>query len=394
MEKLEADSRKGQGSDRHVGFVVFSDDWGRHPSSCEHIFRHLVSEYRVIWVNTIGFRAPRLTVADLKRSFEIIRSWIFRTNADDHGLQADNLEIVTPIVIPLPGVAACDAFNSWSMSRPVNKALTKYPEMKMYLVSSLPNVGGVFQRFPELLKLYYCVDDFVQWPGAKPSVVNRMEQDLISHCNGAVITSKNLGVKYHQSKIKPTLLNHGVDYRHFSVGQSSISQSASGAAVIGFFGEIREWFAVDLILEAAKVHPEWTIVLIGRVQTDVSELEKQPNIKLHGYVAYAELPKIASTFSVGIIPYQVSALTRTISPLKCLEYLALGLPVVATSLPSLEAYGDFVVRADEPRAFTAAIENALATNSHAKFEERKDYARQNDWSNVASMFLSKVLRSE
>ena len=32
-------------------FVVFSDDWGRHPSSCQHLFRQLLPRYRTFWVN-------------------------------------------------------------------------------------------------------------------------------------------------------------------------------------------------------------------------------------------------------------------------------------------------------------------------------------------------------
>ena len=51
-------------------FVVFADDWGRHPSSCQHLFRRIVPHAQVLWVNTIGLRVPRLNVHDIARSVD------------------------------------------------------------------------------------------------------------------------------------------------------------------------------------------------------------------------------------------------------------------------------------------------------------------------------------
>ncbi|MBZ0269221.1 hypothetical protein K8I85_13790, partial [bacterium] len=56
-------------------FVVFADDWGRHPSSCQHLFRRLLPGNRVIWVNTIGTRAPGISRADLVRAWGKLREW-------------------------------------------------------------------------------------------------------------------------------------------------------------------------------------------------------------------------------------------------------------------------------------------------------------------------------
>ena len=39
--------------------IVFSDDWGRHPSSCQHLVQQLSTRRQVTWINTIGLRPPR-----------------------------------------------------------------------------------------------------------------------------------------------------------------------------------------------------------------------------------------------------------------------------------------------------------------------------------------------
>ena len=66
-------------TERPAQLIVFSDDWGRHPSSCQHLVRQLLfqnrlcchggcadcRDYSVLWVNTIGTRRPGLNLADL-----------------------------------------------------------------------------------------------------------------------------------------------------------------------------------------------------------------------------------------------------------------------------------------------------------------------------------------
>ena len=55
--------------------VIFSDDWGRHPSSCQHLARHWVGSYDVVWVNTIGMRPPRLDWITARRGGEKLLQW-------------------------------------------------------------------------------------------------------------------------------------------------------------------------------------------------------------------------------------------------------------------------------------------------------------------------------
>ena len=56
--------------------LVFSDDWGRHPSSCQHLIHHLLGDYSVTWVNTIGMRPPRFDLLTVKRGLEKLNGWI------------------------------------------------------------------------------------------------------------------------------------------------------------------------------------------------------------------------------------------------------------------------------------------------------------------------------
>ncbi len=54
-------------SSERPNWLVFSDDWGRHPSSCQYIIAQLLDKVNVTWVNTIGMRKPKLDAATFRR---------------------------------------------------------------------------------------------------------------------------------------------------------------------------------------------------------------------------------------------------------------------------------------------------------------------------------------
>jgi glycosyltransferase involved in cell wall biosynthesis len=70
------------------------------------------------------------------------------------------------------------------------------------------------------------------------------------------------------------------------------------------------------------------------------------------------LPAYAKAFDVALNPFRVNQLTLNASPLKVREYLAAGLPVVATPIPEVEKLQHCRIAAD-PDAFVRQIKEAL-----------------------------------
>ncbi|MCB0337791.1 MAG: hypothetical protein KDD62_15850, partial [Bdellovibrionales bacterium] len=65
-------------SKKNIQLIVFGDDWGRHPSSSQHLIKELVSWYDVIWVNSVGMRAPKIRLKDFKRVWQKVTNCLFR----------------------------------------------------------------------------------------------------------------------------------------------------------------------------------------------------------------------------------------------------------------------------------------------------------------------------
>ena len=130
----------------------------------------------------------------------------------------------------------------------------------------------------------------------------------------------------------------------------------------------------NLIQKLALICPDWSIVLIGLVgegdpNTSINLLTNIENIYLLGPRSYKELPKLMHFCDVGLLPCVLNHYTRAMFPMKFFEYLAAGLPVVSTRLPSLEEFADYMCFADTAEEFASKITQILSNSSH--FDEQR-----------------------
>ena len=63
-----------------------------------------------------------------------------------------------------------------------------------------------------------------------------------------------------------------------------------------------------------------------------------PNVTLLGAKPHATLPSVHQEFDVGLVPYRLSEYTTNVYPTKLNEYLAMGIPVVATDLVEIRRF--------------------------------------------------------
>ena len=154
--------------------------------------------------------------------------------------------------------------------------------------------------------------------------------------------------------------------------------------IIGYAGVINEKLDLDLLRVVAQSHHEWQFVFIGpdamryeREQLDV--LRSLPNVHFLGSKPVADLPAYVRACDVCLIPYKQNEWTRHISPLKLYEYLAAGVPIVATPIPATVEMAETLWLASTPEAFGHAIAAGLAADSPHRRQRQQALAQNNTW---------------
>ena len=140
---------------------------------------------------------------------------------------------------------------------------------------------------------------------------------------------------------------------------------------------------LDLIAELARLRRSWSIVLVGPVgpgdpRTDVSRLRAEPNVHLPGARPYRDLPALLRAADAALIPYAVNDLTSSVFPMKVYEYLAAGLPVVATPLPALDGVEDVAIGRDAAD-IAAQLDALLAVDRPERRADRSRRAARHSW---------------
>ena len=374
-------------------FIVFSDDWGEHPSSCQHLFRHIAADHVVLWVNTIGMRSPRLAWSDVRKAWRKISKMLgggrAARRADTDSPRPLRLSVSQPFMLPFSSIGAIRWFNRRSVLRTVRRAAATLGVKKPVVVSTVPNACDYVGELGAARVVYYCVDDFTQWPGLEHDLVQAMERQLIVRSDVLIATSQALYRKLAVEARPLHLLTHGVDIAHFS--REAHAEHACLASIrkprAGYFGLFDERSDAVLIAAVAQASPDISFVFTGPVATETSALQRCPNVHFTGSVAYAELPALVKGLDVLFIPYLVNDFTASISPLKLKEYLVTGRPVIATPMPEALALREHLAIAATAEEWSAALRGALQTDVPARKAAMQRAMRGESWSEKARTFF-------
>lgn len=372
---------------KNISFVVFSDDWGGHPSSCQHLFRHISRKYPVIWVNTVGMRNPTLTWMDLAKAWKKVMRMFGRGRS--RARTDGGIHVYQPMMLPYSEFRIVRRFNRLAVAYALRKAIRENSLPDPIIVTTVPNAADLLDGLPARLLVYYCVDDFAEWPKINRAAVQRMERELVSKADVFIATSHKLYRKLVQYN-KPTfLLSHGVDLEVFSSEAPSQHPVLHNipAPRIGYFGLFDERSDQQLLADLASRLRDCSFVIAGPVVVDVSRLKRLPNVFFTGPIDYPDLPALAKGINVLLIPYYCNRLSESISPLKFKEYLATGKPIVSTPLAELEQFGDLVKIGSSTEELAAGIRLCLSQPLNQRLEKVKLLLQGEDWQTKAGQFV-------
>jgi glycosyltransferase involved in cell wall biosynthesis len=252
------------------------------------------------------------------------------------------------------------------------------------IIAGLPHAADVVERLPRRCLVYHCSDDFSQVRGF-PSSLPDLEAELCRRADLVVTTSQTLCEDRHAYNPNTRWIANGVDVEHFAQSLPPAAELwALKKPIVGFVGGLSAWVDTQLVALLARRRPAWTFALVGPAGgADIRPLRELGNVLLVGPKPYADLPRYLAAMNVAIIPFVQDQLTWHADPIKAYEYLAAGLPVVATDLPALRRLSHVVRLAGSVDEFLAHIEAALIDDRRA---ERQAEAARHSWASRFAAF--------
>jgi glycosyltransferase involved in cell wall biosynthesis len=228
------------------------------------------------------------------------------------------------------------------------------------------------------------------WQKTTPAMLRR-ETELIQRADLTVYTAEPLrGVVDAAGARRAAYVPNGVDFSHFTgaLPPPPPEYAELSAPIVVYVGAVDLWFDWDLVEHCARALPSASFVVVGPASPETIAKRNKANVHVLGPRPFAQLPAYLRHAHVGIIPFDVvrhAELINSVNPLKLYEYLACGLPVVATGWDQLRKLGSPAALCATKEEFCAAV--AAAGRAPAD-PARQEFARERDWARLAERLLS------
>lgn len=310
---------------------------------------------------------------------------------------------VAPLTLAAPGITRVNTSCPPGVSRPVLRHVARWLTTRHARRAVRPldtPVSAVIVSSPEqamprwtgdAVKVYYETDDFVAGAslfGLDPRQAQRSRARNVARSDVVMGVTDVLTGQLEAGHAVAVTLPNGADIDAFDPTRDHQLASDVHLAhpIAGVVGQLNE--RLDLSLLEAVTDEGISLLLVGPrydeegpLKARLDDLIARPRVQWVDRQPYTRLPAYLATIDIGLTPYASTDFNRASFPLKTLEYLAAGLPVVSTDLPSARSLDtDLVTLVATPAEFAKAtaylLEQPFAADEVCR---RLQFAAQHSW---------------
>lgn len=374
---------KGDGG---LGVIALVPDvWGGPWMPRHHILTRLADHFPVVWVDPpLGWRgrweggSPWLH-GNLKEhpGFSVLRwppDWLYRERPALYRNLLLRLHL-----------------------RRATRLLRQQGARRVLLYIWRPEFAFALRALPYEFSCYHVDDEYTFSADEQP--LSARERHLLEGVDQVVVHSPALLDKKGAINPHTLFVPNGVDYTAYATPAAEPPDLAGiPHPRIGYVGVIKDQLDAGLLLELARGHPQWSLVMVGPIRAGSAQehlyaaLHQLPNAHFLGGKPVPELPAYMQHLDVCLLCYVDSGYTKFIYPMKLHEYLATGRPVVGTPIRSLQDFGHVVRLARTPAEWSASIAEALEHPEDGA-AERRAVAQAHDWGLLAAR-VARVFQEE
>ena len=339
---------------------------------------------------------PPITLDAFFRRLSICREWI---SGKGRGIRqiGPSLYLYRPIALVPYFVAwrfpTLGRLNRVILGLSLRHALRQLGLNDIILILAHPVEEPLIGLLGERLLCYEVYDEWAAHPSISPTrrrLLMVSEERILRKAAIVFASSQSLAESKRRLNSNTHFIPNAADVEFFARSLDPATPVPEDLAClpeprIGLIGNINEIVDLDLINYLAEQRPEWSIVLIGRVNGSPRFFKTSaylksrclPNVHYLGWRDYRMLPAYQKGLDVCLLPYFVNDYTVNVYPSKVHQYLAGEKAVVATAMPEMFPLKDVIYIAGSQSEFLLLCDQALQSVSPKVIERRNAVAREN-----------------
>ncbi|NVM52509.1 MAG: glycosyltransferase [Candidatus Helarchaeota archaeon] len=326
--------------------VIQDTDWiERGPHQQHHIFERLGRKGYSIWVIDFEILWDKY---EKKSYFQ--KEKIFQNIS--HVVANNKIEVKRPPIlkIPLLDKMTIPIFHTISINK-----IIKNKRIQVIVGQTILNTfcGLILSKIYRIPFIYHVIDsihsiasDYI--PKYFLFLAKVLEVFIIKHSDLIITVNKGLKdyiIRLGGSPEKTFIVPAGVDFKKYqeSKDRSRIRKKLGikeDDLILFFMGWLYEFSGLKELAEYILKHPKLQAKLLAVGGGDLypyllSLSKKTDKIIVTGQVPYDEIPIYLSAADICILPAYKNEIMMNIVPIKLIEYMAAGKPVISTKLPGV-----------------------------------------------------------
>jgi UDP-galactopyranose mutase len=339
--------------------IVFWSDFplGYHNREAEEkMARFAARGYPVHYVEKIGIRNPGLR--------HVPRMLAALAGRREDGCATRPFDAISPKLVFPRRAPLVPELNRRLLERQLVSRVPDAPRSVFWIRYPSPEIPPLVDSVGPRLVVYEAVDEHERGPGITPRLrlLLRAAEDAIL-ARAALVFAWSAPLRDRLAALHPNvvLATAAADLEPFS----RVAGQRGEERVAAWTGAVDSRSDAGLLADAAERLNEWRVLVAGPMLERPArrQLASAPNVELLGALPPAEVPSLIARARVCLMPYRRNEFTDALFPIKLVEYLAAGRPVVSTPIRIAREFSDVVAVAGDADEFAAAIERCAASDS-------------------------------
>lgn len=328
--------------------------------------------------------------------------------------EKSSVKLLRTPVLPIKGLNRISAY--FTSYRFIKKTLKEYHIDIVLLYSIVTNAKATIKactesNIPIIHRTFDVVHDLIDEKYLK-NIVLKFEKSAYPEFDEVIVNTPFMKKWSEDMKSKHVIIiPQGVDPNIMKPLPKDLElqknlQISNHDRVIMYLGSIHSISGLPVILNSIpkiiQKIPHFKLLVVGGGAhlENLKEISKklgiQDKVVFTGYVPYLHIPRYCSLAELCINPFEITDMTKKLSPVKIFDLLACGKPILATPLEGL--LHDFpeeskILIYANLEQFESQIISLLNSESLENFGKKgREYVEANyTWENVANRFLEEFV---